>query len=957
MDRGLGAATMLVANGLELAGKAVKLPFKILSGIFNTGASLVGSKARWKMDYSLTSGWKSVDDGRKIFRRYLKGACALPAAVIETFTRGIPYLFAGHKFKSGVYKRTRKWGGDVLNDVGNVVKSLGCFNYGSVADRADEDLAMAGGYVFDKETGKADFVVSDAPDPMSLEQEEYKEKKKSKKKVKQEEKQEEEQEKVQEEKIQEVEEKEEEIPEEPIKSEKLGKLNFKAPVDQNEILENGYKKDYSGEIKEIEEEINKKKKDSFDKDSLELKNLERKKEYYRNENIVNKVDLDQVQETFSISRKNMMKQGLVHMADNDLDQEFEKENSFSRSYRAFLKKLITYGRTGADYVSERLENGQYIESTENREKEIDAFLDAQNALDALIKKADSAYMLDKLEGYRRMLSGLSDGALEVPKNAEIVYVRGAIRDKEGKLAVNVIDRKDVPLFAHEPSIQDVDQGKVGDCYLVSTLSSIVAAEPQVIKNMMKDNGDGTVTVRFMQPTFDVDAKRYGLTSEPIYINVPKQTLGNKGGRNALWVNVFALAYTGYRRQIWLRGNAIEHLERRLKGSMKSEFKAEKDRITEKVRSRLAQMYPKAEPNDYFYPREWTITTNIESFIKGKSYEKIYKDLISQSNQMEVNRDIKADVIEAGQNSEIIDAISGRIHTNISICGKAHISHMNTLAYVFDNMPDVAELKVNDSRTRALAKNLVRQYLKGYNAEKENRKLKDGEETNNYYRYITRQQMAGLVMDAQKSFVSKTTMRQVIDSLDDKTYPELKEIKRLQKSDPEAFEFLISTADNMCSYFLENAEKNTILSYERFSGQYTDKAKEIFKEIEKAVKDHKVVFGSTYQELVADKMDVGQSGEPVFEGIASKHAYSIMGTKRIKDKDGKEHLFIRVRNPWGLSHTIYEKDKDGKIVASQTRGEETGGMNEIELNHFMERFRKIGYVGVEDLKPVNQRKDT
>ena len=326
------------------------------------------------------------------------------------------------------------------------------------------------------------------------------------------------------------------------------------------------------------------------------------------------------------------------------------------------------------------------------------------------------------------------------------------------------------------------------------------------------------------------------------------------------------------------------------------------------------------------------------------------------NQMEEKSDINADVIESGQNTEILDAVSGRIFTDVSICNKAQMSHMNTLAYVFDNMPDVAELSVKDSKIKPLARNIVRQYLKGFNTERENRKLKGGKPTKNYYRYITRQQMAGLVTEAQKSFVNKTTITQVIDSLNDETYPELKEIKRLQKSDPEAFEDLISTADDMCSYFLKNAEKNTILSYERFSGQYTDKAKEIFKDIEKAVKAHKVVYGSTYHELVADEMDVGQSVEPVFEGIASMHAYSIMGTKTIKDKDGKEQLFIRVRNPWGLSHTIYEKDDEGKIVAKQTRGEETGGMNEIELNHFMERFRKVGFADVNELEPVKQRKE-
>ena len=124
VDRTIGTATMLVANTLELAGKVVKLPLKILSCMFNGAMNVFGFKKRWEMDYSLRDNWKSVDDGRKIFRRYLKGACVLPTAVLESLTRGIPALF-GHKFKSGVYKRTTKWSKDILNDARVGLKRIG----------------------------------------------------------------------------------------------------------------------------------------------------------------------------------------------------------------------------------------------------------------------------------------------------------------------------------------------------------------------------------------------------------------------------------------------------------------------------------------------------------------------------------------------------------------------------------------------------------------------------------------------------------------------------------------------------------------------------------------------------------------------------------------------------------------------------------------------------------------
>ena len=142
VDRGLGAATMIAANTLELGGKIIKAPLKILSCLFNGTSKLFGSKKRWKMKYSLRDNWKSLDDGRKIFRRYLKGACVVPTAILETLTRGIPTLF-GHKFRSGVYKRTSKWTNDILRDGKAVLRSIGIQDK-ALYRRMERDEATAG---------------------------------------------------------------------------------------------------------------------------------------------------------------------------------------------------------------------------------------------------------------------------------------------------------------------------------------------------------------------------------------------------------------------------------------------------------------------------------------------------------------------------------------------------------------------------------------------------------------------------------------------------------------------------------------------------------------------------------------------------------------------------------------------------------------------------------------------
>lgn len=64
-------------------------------------------------------------------------------------------------------------------------------------------------------------------------------------------------------------------------------------------------------------------------------------------------------------------------------------------------------------------------------------------------------------------------------------------------AVFTLDHVAGPLFVNgKPSPNDVHQGEAGDCYLLSTLASIANTTPDVIKNMIRPNDDGSFTVTF-----------------------------------------------------------------------------------------------------------------------------------------------------------------------------------------------------------------------------------------------------------------------------------------------------------------------------------------------------------------------------------------------------------------------------------------------------------------------------
>ena len=99
------------------------------------------------------------------------------------------------------------------------------------------------------------------------------------------------------------------------------------------------------------------------------------------------------------------------------------------------------------------------------------------------------------------------------------------------------DYREYPLFAHDPSPADIQQGSTGDCYLLCTLSAIAEKYPEKIKEMMRDNRDGTVTVRLFEKTDD--------TLTPLYITVDKVL--HKGQSNfSVWAGCIekALAVSG-----------------------------------------------------------------------------------------------------------------------------------------------------------------------------------------------------------------------------------------------------------------------------------------------------------------------------------------------------------------------------------------------------------------------------
>lgn len=104
------------------------------------------------------------------------------------------------------------------------------------------------------------------------------------------------------------------------------------------------------------------------------------------------------------------------------------------------------------------------------------------------------------------------------------------------------------LFVDGVNFDDVVQGSIANCYMVGAFSAVAQADPDAIKNAIKENSDGTYTVRFFE-------KSSGGAMKPVEVTVdgdlPQSSMGSARYGKAresseLWVGVLEKAYAQWK---------------------------------------------------------------------------------------------------------------------------------------------------------------------------------------------------------------------------------------------------------------------------------------------------------------------------------------------------------------------------------------------------------------------------
>lgn len=252
------------------------------------------------------------------------------------------------------------------------------------------------------------------------------------------------------------------------------------------------------------------------------------------------VDPSQVRENFSDHRVDAFQEILQSNTeyDSQLFQKQKGETEAAAGYRKMMKAIEKYANLSPMKTKSSTQAGA-LRSAQK------AIAEYQEKYAGQLEKADEVAARYKL--YFETFTG---GMLNERKQLASPHLTIDATQKQPQLLERThryVSRRDDALFPHEPSVNDVEQMGLGDCYLQAAAATLVLNNPEKLKEGMQDNGDGTVTVRFFKKRVDLteeekqkflSAELIGLWDKEDYSSMTDTELAFKilqhGGEKAIW---------------------------------------------------------------------------------------------------------------------------------------------------------------------------------------------------------------------------------------------------------------------------------------------------------------------------------------------------------------------------------------------------------------------------------------
>ncbi len=468
--------------------------------------------------------------------------------------------------------------------------------------------------------------------------------------------------------------------------------------------------------------------------------------------------------------------------------------------------------------------------------------------------------------------------------------------------------KDEPLFAHDPMLKDIHQGALGDCYFLAALASIVSKNPDTIKEMMKDNGDGTVTVRFYDlqkeetdflGNSEVYKKTYYVTIDktiPERTYLDTHTKKDSFSQGALWVKLMEKAYaavrdkdSGYKNNLRIRGKdetvnylgiksglfpqAMEHLTGEKSSSMES---VERKNNVQAFRGHFTGEAPILEGRTldspsmlYFYKQH-----NQNSKDTKETDEKAKKYLAKKKFPDPEN--LKAQFEEELDGYKTIE----------KMLKKAFLSQVKLLEIqAMDTETYVDEIE----KLGAYMENLISQ-LKGSNGQELSDKVLDSLQDYDW---------KGNKTIRSKEFASGGQIRR--KAFEDIGYELLRDCWKVSEQNTDKLLTMIKGMLNAYTDALKRHNEGQI---------YTKTELGILERFSAGLDKQKNCSFGTKKFNAGD--GVGVAGENIFKGICGSHAYVVTAIEE-HTINNKKKKFLRVQNPHGGNIPIYliNENENGK----------------------------------------------